>query len=87
MLLAFPDFQVGIGFAQKEDFPHGFLARIRGDHENAFLLFDTAQVEQVRIRMHAHHGVGIGRRKIVRVNKSDGVRLQFGTETLSVLFE
>ena len=83
-LVAFPNENMLGGFLQKQDFAVLGQARIREDHEDAFLLVDAAEVEQVVVLPERHGAVGIGRHHVVGLKNGQRSRRQQLAEAAAV---
>ena len=66
-LVAFPGGQMGVGFAQEQDLPLLFLECLGHQQQDRFLLCDPREVEQVRVRLHSQHPVGVARQDVIGV--------------------
>src|SRR5205807_5614562 len=74
--MAFPGFGVGIGLADKKNLALVLFMRIRINEKNGFLLLDSSQVEQVRIRPQQQRSVGVGWQDVIGVDYCQGIRQQ-----------
>lgn len=72
MLVAFPGFQVGVGFTDEEHLAQFRVEGVGGEHEDRLLLLDTGEVKQVRVGDRNPRTVGVRRRDVVGVD--DGER-------------
>ena len=84
VFVAFPDFQVLVGFAEEKDFAKFFVVGVRGQDKDAFLLFDAGEVEEVGIGYGEEGAVGVGGGDVVRIYRGDGVGEEESGEAVAV---
>ena len=84
MLVAFPDFQVLVGFAEEENLALLLVVGVGGEDEDAFFLLDAGEVEEVGIGDREEGAVGVGGRDVVRIYGGDGVGEEQAGEAIAV---
>ena len=72
---------------EKENFAMLGVRGIGEQDENAFLLLDPGQVEQIGIRMDDEGAIRIGRKNVVCVDDRERLRFQQLGEATPVVFE
>ena len=75
-LVAFPQFILRGGFAQKKNFAMLLLIGVRIEQQDGLLLFDAGQVEQIRVGAHRQCAVGVGRENVVGIDDDQRVGKQ-----------
>ncbi|MCK6501754.1 MAG: hypothetical protein L6Q38_19940, partial [Nitrospira sp.] len=85
--LSFPGGDQIAGFAQEQNFALPFVIRVGKHHQDGFLLLDSGEVEEVRVRCEAQGAVSVGGEDVVGVDDGDGTGGQEAHQTSAIADE